>query len=52
MLEARNRNTRTRCEVCLKIKERKQNDDLDNFIVKSEQISHIFLVSLLLNFSW
>ena len=39
LLKVNNRNTRTRCEICSK---------LTIFIVKSEHISHLVLVFLLL----
>ena len=55
MFKFNNRNTRTRCEICLKstIKTPEQRHwrRYDVFIVNSEHISHLALVFLLLNLS-
>ena len=51
-----NRNTRTRCEICSKLKiktpERRQWRRSGVFIVTFEHISRLFLVFLLLTLSW
>ena len=51
-LPANNRNTRTRCKICLKLtikaQERSQWHRSDIFTVNFEHISHLFLVFLLL----
>ena len=53
MFKVKDRNTRTRCEVCLKLKtpERHHCHRSGFFIVNSEHISHLVLVFLLLTLS-
>ena len=55
MFKFNNRNTRTRCEICLKLTiktpERRQWRRSGVFIVNFERISHLFLVFLLLTLS-
>ena len=52
LLKVKNRNTRTRCEICLKLTiktpERRQWRRSGVFIVNFERISHLVLVLLLL----
>ena len=43
-----NRNTRTRCETCLKLKIKTPEPGTGVFIVNFENISHLLLVFLLL----
>ena len=50
LLKVNNRNTRTRREVCSKLKI-KTPDDVTVFIVNFEHVSHPFLVFLLLTLS-
>ena len=50
LLKVNNRNTRTRREVCSKLKI-KTPDDVPVFIVNFEHVSHPFLVFLLLTLS-
>ena len=47
VLKVKNRNTRTMCEICLKL----TMTSSGVFIVKFEHISHLVLVFLLLNLS-
>ena len=55
MFKVNNRNTRTRCEICLKLTiktpERRQWRRSGVFIVNFEHISHLVLVFLLLTLS-
>ena len=53
LLKVNNRNTRTRCEICLKLTiktpEQRQLRLSGVFIVNSEHISHLILMFLLLS---
>ena len=55
MLKVNNRNTRTRCEICLKLTikkpERRHCRRSGIFIVNYEDISHLVLVFLLLTWN-
>ena len=55
MFKVNYRNTRTRCEICLKLTiktlERHEWSRVGLFIVNVEHISHLVLVFLLLNLS-
>ena len=46
LFKVKDRNPRTRCEICSKMTERRRSGD---FIVNFEHISHLVLVLLLLN---
>ena len=55
LLKVNNRHTRTRCEICSKLTimtlQRRHWDGSGVFIVNLKHISHLVLVSLLLNLS-
>ena len=55
MLKINNRNSRTRCEICLKLTiktpERRQQRRSGVFIVNSERVPHLLPVFLLLTLS-